>query len=256
MFGRGEVTTRGHGEWGTGIDHLRHAAVHGVRKVSATVRPSLASARVKVAPSAKWVQMAVAQGWGAAAAAALVPLMAVARDSATGANRRAASAADKAGKLAVKAKTGRAAGRAKAQMIGKKRSSMSGTRTKLLVGLLAGGTAAGVAGALVARSRIRSQSEESQEHVAQSVGGVTGDVRFPDTVESREDKSLGEVAGGLITGTSSGNAADEAFNRTDSAKAPSSKQSKAVGDASAGVERASLTLEFGEAKDKVAQLAE
>jgi hypothetical protein len=197
--------------------------------------------------------MAVAQGWGAAAAVALVPLMAVARDSATGANRRAAWAAGKAGKPAVKAKTGRAAGRAKAQMIGKKRSRMSGTRTGLLVGLLAGGAAAGVAGALVARRRIRSQWEE---HGAQSVGGVTGDVRFPDTVESREDKSLGEVAGGPVTRTSSGKAADEAFDRTDSAKAPASKQSKAVGDASAGAERASVTLEFGEAKDKVGQLAE
>jgi hypothetical protein len=253
VFGRAEVRTRGHGEWGRGIDHLRHAATHGVRKVSATVRPSFASTRVKVAPSAKRVQMAVAQGWGAVAAVALVPLMAVARDSATAADRRAAFAAGKAGKPAVKAKAGRAAGRAKARVIGKKRSRTSGTRTGLLVGLLAGGAVAGVAGALVARRRIRSQWEEPG---AQGVGGVTGDVRFPDAVESPEDKSLGEVAGGLTTSTGSGKAAGEASNRTDSAEAHAAKQSKALGDASTGAEGTSITLEFGDGKDKVDQLAD
>lgn len=255
MFGRRQVkarSERSRGELGKRIDRLRHAAGTGARAASARVRPTLASGRVKVAPSAAWVRTAAAQGWGGAAAVvALLPLMAAARRSATKANRRDALQGGKLARMTMMARTGKTAGRGKARVIGKG-SRMSGTRTGLLVGLLVGGGAAGVAGALMSRRRIRAQWEE---HESPAAGEVTSDVPpVRDATESPEDASLDKAAGRLATG--SDRAADEASSWSDSAKDPASKRSKAAGNTSTGADQPSVTLTFGEAKDKADQLAE
>jgi hypothetical protein len=132
-------------EFGEGVGHLWRAATHGARGVGGAVGPRLRGA----------------------GAAALVPLAAVAR---TG--------------LAEVEKVGRRAGAEAPRLISKTRaavprdregSKMSRKRTRVLAGILAAGTAAGIAGALVARRRSRSRWDEYESQGRASVAGDLGD---------------------------------------------------------------------------------
>jgi hypothetical protein len=119
-------------ELGESLDHLRQAATHAASGLGATVGPRLTAAREQVAPQAERIRATAAHGW-AGTVAALAPLAVAAMDGAR-----------QAGSVARKAKDGKA--------MRKKRSS-GRRRWSTLAGLLAAGTAVGLAGALVARRR-------------------------------------------------------------------------------------------------------
>jgi hypothetical protein len=134
---------------------------------------------------------------------ALVPVIAGARNRIMDAK---SSATFGAGRLAaVEARTAKSAGRAGARGTGKQRSRMSGTRTGLLVVLLAGGALVGAARVLRSR-RDRSRWETNE---SPGVDGPAGDAwSVPGAAKSTEDRRPENTTDPLTAG--SGKSAEKA----------------------------------------------
>jgi len=158
-------------ELGEGLGHLMAAATHGAEGVNAAVSPRLRGARV----------------------IALVPLAAVARAAVQSAGVEAAKLGKKASAKAPKTKE----------------SKMSRKRTRLLVGLIAAGTAAGVTGALVARRRSRARWDEYESQGRSTVATDAGTTSTMDTARDwagRNRTPSTTDTGGSVTGTAAGTA--------------------------------------------------
>jgi gas vesicle protein len=172
-------------EIGEGLDHLRLATAHGAGEVSEAVAPRLRAAREQAL-----VPLVAAAHVGAAEAARLST---VASEKTHALSDKAVALSDRAIALSTKTrkKAKKTAKAARKQALRTEESRMPRKRKTFLVGLLAAGAAAGVAGALVARRRSRARWDEYD-----SQGGVTGSGdahSFGDTLASSAHRA-GEKA--------------------------------------------------------------
>ncbi|MFU8853868.1 hypothetical protein ACNAW0_23210 [Micromonospora sp. SL1-18] len=152
MFGIGRRRTRGQlarAELNQGIGHLRQAAAHAARGAGTSVGPRVQAARVAVVPTAIMVRDRASSGL----AATLAPLVLALRDA-------QAEAAGKtvAGRKAAAAKQAAVNRKTKAKNLKAARKGQKNRSTGRMVGLLAAGTVAGLAGAMAMRRR-REQQE-------------------------------------------------------------------------------------------------
>ncbi|MER7166443.1 hypothetical protein ABT336_10320 [Micromonospora sp. NPDC000207] len=154
VFGIARRKTQGQlarAELNQGVGHLRSAATHAAKGAGATVGPRVRAAQSYVAPTVLVVRDRATSGLSTTAAA-MAPLALAVRTAQAEAAGRA-----KTGKKVAAAKTSAMSKKAKA-----KTRKATGRRQKrsrgMLVGLLAVGTVAGVAGAMAVRRR-REQQE-------------------------------------------------------------------------------------------------
>ncbi|MCX4469346.1 hypothetical protein OOK41_03270 [Micromonospora sp. NBC_01655] len=165
VFGIGRRRTQGQlakVELNQGIGHLKQAATHAARGAGATVGPRVQAARGAVAPTALVVRDRAASGL-ASTAAALAPLaLAVRNVQAEAAGKAIAGSKAAAGRKAALSK------KARAKNLKAARRKQKKTSGGMMVGLLAAGTVAGLAGAMALRRR-REQQEWTEYEPAQTV---------------------------------------------------------------------------------------
>ncbi|WBB55696.1 hypothetical protein [Verrucosispora sp. WMMD573] len=184
------------------IGHLRQAATHAARGAGDTVGPRFQAARGAVAPTAVVVRDRASSGL-ASTAAALAPLALAVRHAQSDAADRAAK-----GKKAAVAKQAAVSRKAK-KMKAKKKSRRSGT----MIGLLAAGTVAGLAGAMALR-----RHREQQEWAEYDAGAALEPMH--EEVETIEVRTTG--AGKVSTGAgSSAVAGGDSASTTPTPTAPS-----------------------------------
>ncbi|SCL67978.1 hypothetical protein GA0070604_6160 [Micromonospora eburnea] len=155
MFGIGRRRTQGQlakAELNQGIGHLRQAATHAAKGAGATVGPRVQAARGAVAPTAIMVRDRASSGL-ASGVAALAPLILAMRE----AQAEAAGKSTTAGRKAA-AKQAAVSRKAKARNLKAARKKQKRNSAGRMVGLLAAGTVAGLAGAVAMRRR-REQQE-------------------------------------------------------------------------------------------------
>ncbi|MGC4806608.1 hypothetical protein [Micromonospora sp. DT233] len=146
-------------ELNQGIGHLRQAATHAAKGAGATVGPRVQAARSAVAPTALVMRDRASSGV-ASTAAALAPLALAVRNAQAEASgkvvtgRKAAAARQAAVSKKVKAKSAK---------LGRKKQRK--TSRGMMVGLLAAGTVAGLAGAMALRRRREEQDWTEYEPV-------------------------------------------------------------------------------------------
>ncbi|MEV4714635.1 hypothetical protein [Micromonospora sp. NPDC049374] len=187
------------------IGHLRQAATHAARGAGDTVGPRFQTARGAVAPTAVVVRDRASSGL-ASTAAALAPLALAVRHAQSDAADRAVK-----GKKAAVAKQAAVSRKAK-KMKAKKKSRRSGT----MIGLLAAGTVAGLAGAMALR-RHREQQEWAEYDAGAALEPMHEEV---ETIEVRTTGPAG--AGKVSTGAgSSAVAGGDSASTTPTATAPS-----------------------------------
>ena len=154
MFGIGRRRTRGQlakVELNQGVGHLRQAAVHAAKGAGASVGPRVQAARGAVGPTAIMVRDRASSGL-ASTVAALAPLVLAMREA-------QAEAAGKAGAgRKAAAKRAAASRKVKAKNVKAARKKQKNRSAGRMVGLLAAGTVAGLAGAMAMRRR-REQQE-------------------------------------------------------------------------------------------------
>ncbi|RIV34432.1 hypothetical protein [Micromonospora radicis] len=192
VFGIGRRKTQGQlarVELNRGIGHLRLAATHAAKGAGATVGPRVEAARGAVTPAATMVAGRASSGL-ATAAAALAPLAVAVRQAQTEAASKAV-----AGKKAAAAKQAAVSRKAK-KMKAKKKSRRSGP---MMVGLLAAGTVAGLAGAMALR-RYREQQVWAEYDTTASLEPMREEV---ETIEVR----TGGPAGAAKVSTGAGSSA-------------------------------------------------
>ncbi|MFI7437326.1 hypothetical protein [Micromonospora haikouensis] len=140
-------------ELNQGIGHLRQAATYAAKGAGATVGPRVQAARGAVAPTALVVRDRASSGL-ASTVAALAPLALAVRNAQAEAAGKAV-----AGKKAAAARQAAVSRKVKAKSMKTKRKQKRSRGT--MVGLLAAGTVAGLAGAMALRRR-REQQEWSE----------------------------------------------------------------------------------------------
>jgi hypothetical protein len=178
-------------EMNRSIGHLRQAATHAARGAGDTVGPRFQAARGAVAPTAVVVRDRASSGL-ASTAAALAPLALAVRHAQSDAADRAAK-----GKKAAVAKQAAVSRKAK-KMKAKKKSRRSGT----MIGLLAAGTVAGLAGAMALR-RHREQQEWAEYDAGAALEPMHEDV---ETIEVRTT-GAGEASTGAGSSVAGGDSA-------------------------------------------------
>ncbi|MFJ8581589.1 hypothetical protein [Micromonospora sp. NPDC093277] len=154
MFGIGRRRTQGQlarVELNQGIGHLRQAAAYAAKGAGATVGPRVQAARGAAVPAAIMVRDRASNGL-AATVAALAPLVMAMRDA------QAEAAGKPAGARKAAAKQAAASRKAKARNLKAARKKRKRNSAGRMVGLLAAGTVAGLAGAMAMRRR-REQQE-------------------------------------------------------------------------------------------------
>ncbi|MFJ6199853.1 hypothetical protein [Micromonospora sp. NPDC092111] len=207
VFGIGRRKTQGQlakAELNQGIGHLRQAATHAAKGAGATVGPRVQAARGAVAPTAVAVRDRASSGL-ASTAAALAPLALAVRNAQAEAAGKAV-----AGKKAAAAKQA-AVGRkikAKNRKAARKKKRTSGG---MMVGLLAAGTVAGLAGAMVVRRR-REQQEWAEYDPTRGIEATRDEV---DTLVVETPSANGSTATGSATpSTGTGSSAVAAGSST------------------------------------------
>ncbi|TDC57734.1 hypothetical protein E1258_21645 [Micromonospora sp. KC207] len=156
VFGIARRKTQGQlarAELNQGIGHLRQAATYAAKGAGATVGPRVQAARGAVAPTALVVRDRASSGF-ASTVAALAPLALAVRNAQAEATGKAV-----AGKKAAAARRAAESRKVKAKIMKAKRKQKRSRGT--MVGLLAAGTVAGLAGAMAMRRR-REQQEWSE----------------------------------------------------------------------------------------------
>ncbi|MEW2474345.1 hypothetical protein AB0875_11175 [Micromonospora gifhornensis] len=149
VFGFARRKTQGQlarAELNRGVGHLRQAATHAAKGAGATVGPRVEAARSAVMPATVMIRDRASSGL-ATTAAALAPLTLAMRQAQAEAAGKAA-----AGKKVAATKKAAATRKVKAKNMKAKKKSRRGT----MIGLLAAGTVAGLAGAMALR-RYREQ---------------------------------------------------------------------------------------------------
>lgn len=192
MFGFARRKTQGQlarAELNRGVGHLRQAATHAARGAGATVGPRVQAARNAVTPATVMIRDRTSSGL-ATTAAALAPLTLAIRQAQAEAAARTA-----AGKKAVATKQAAATRKVKAKNMKskKKKSRRSGT----MIGLLAAGTVAGLAGAMALR-RYREQQVWTEYDAGAALEPMREEV---ETIEVRTSGPAG--AGKASTGAGS-----------------------------------------------------
>ncbi|MEU3457126.1 hypothetical protein ABZ671_26510 [Micromonospora sp. NPDC006766] len=155
VFGIGRRRTQGQlakAELNQGIGHLRQAATHAAKGAGTRVGPGLQAARGAVAPAAIMVRDRASSGL-ASTVAALAPLVLAMREA-------QAEAAGKAvtGRKTAAAKRAAVSRKVKAKNAKATRRKQKNRSAGRMIGLLAAGTIAGLAGAMAMRRR-REQQE-------------------------------------------------------------------------------------------------
>ncbi|MFC8845732.1 MULTISPECIES: hypothetical protein [unclassified Micromonospora] len=140
-------------ELNQGIGHLRQAATYAAKGAGATVGPRVQAARGAVAPTALVVRDRASSGL-ASTVAALAPLALAVRNAQAEATGKAV-----VGKKAAAVRQAAVSRKVKAKSMKAKRKQKRSRGT--MVGLLAAGTVAGLAGAMALRRR-REQQEWSE----------------------------------------------------------------------------------------------
>ena len=192
MFGFARRKTQGQlarAELNRGVGHLRQAATHAARGAGATVGPRVQAARSAVTPATIMIRDRTSSGL-ATTAAALAPLtLAIRQAQAEAAGKTAA------GKKAVATKQAAATRKVKAKnMKSKKKSRRSGT----MIGLLAAGTVAGLAGAMALR-RYREQQVWAEYDAGAALEPMREEV---ETIEVRTTGPAGAAKASTGAGSS------------------------------------------------------
>ncbi|MBQ1022996.1 hypothetical protein [Micromonospora sp. C95] len=185
------------------IGHLRQAATHAARGAGDTVGPRFQAARGAVTPTAVVVRDRASSGL-ASTAAALAPLTLAVRHAQSDAADRAAK-----GKKAAVAKQAAVTRKAK-KMKAKKKSRRSGT----MIGLLAAGTVAGLAGAMALR-----RHREQQEWAEYDAGAALEPMH--EEVETIEVRTAGPAGTGKISTGAGSSAVAAGDSAATTATAPS-----------------------------------
>ncbi|MGW1058720.1 hypothetical protein [Micromonospora rubida] len=155
VFGIGRRKTQGQlakVELNQGIGHLRQAATYAAKGAGATVGPRVQAARGAVAPTALVVRDRASSGV-ASTVAALAPLALAVRNAQAEAAGKAV-----AGKKAAAGRQAALSKKVKAKNLKVTRKKQKKSSRGMMVGLLAAGTVAGLAGAMAMRRR-REQQE-------------------------------------------------------------------------------------------------
>ncbi|WP_433345589.1 hypothetical protein [Micromonospora sp. CA-111912] len=155
VFGIGRRKTQGQRakvELNQGIGHLKQAATYAARGAGATVAPRVQAARGAVAPTALVVRDRASSGL-ASTVAALAPLALAVRNAQAEAAGKAV-----AGKKAAAGRQAALGKKVKAKSLKVTRRKQKKSSRGTMVGLLAAGTVAGLAGAMAMRRR-REQQE-------------------------------------------------------------------------------------------------
>ncbi|MEU6022677.1 hypothetical protein ACGFIK_11105 [Micromonospora sp. NPDC048871] len=190
VFGIARRKTQGQlarAELNRGVGHLRQAATHAAKGAGATVGPRVQAARSAVTPTTVMIRDRASSGL-ATTAAALAPLTLALRQAQAEAAGKTA-----AGKKAVATKQAAATRKVKAKNMKAKKKSRRGT----MIGLLAAGTVAGLAGAMALR-RYREQQVWSEYDPGAALEPMQDEV---ETIEVRTAGPAG--AGKASTGAGS-----------------------------------------------------
>ncbi len=190
MFGFARRKTQGQlarAELNRGVGHLRQAATHAAKGAGATVGPRVEAARSAVMPATVMIRDRASSGL-ATTAAALAPLTLAMRQAQAEATGKAA-----AGKKVAATKKAAATRKVKAKNMKAKKKSRRGT----MIGLLAAGTVAGLAGAMALR-RYREQQAWAEYDPGTTLEPMREEV---ETIEVRTTGPAG--AGKASTGAGS-----------------------------------------------------
>ncbi|WP_206025340.1 hypothetical protein [Micromonospora zingiberis] len=211
MFGIGRRKTQGQlarAELNRSVGHLRQAATHAARGAGATVGPRVQAARSAVTPATVMIRDRTSSGL-ATTAAALAPLaMAVRQAQAEAAGKAAA------GKKAAATKQAAVTRKVKAKnMKAKKKSRRSGP---MMVGLLAAGAVAGLAGAMALR-RYREQQVWAEYDTGAALEPMREEV---ETIEVRTAGPAGAGKASTGAGSSAVASGDSASTTTKTAPPP------------------------------------